>query len=68
MINKLVTADIAIHKLLLVSNLYNWITALSRPVHGFESRTRCQIVAAIDGSSFGSQSVAAGAMIFSWRK
>ena len=37
MSNKLATADIAIHKLLLVSNLYNWITALSRLVPGSSS-------------------------------
>ena len=38
-----------------------------RPGHAFESRTRCQIVASIDGSSFGSQRVAGRAMMFAWK-
>jgi hypothetical protein len=36
MSNKSATVDIAIHKLLLINNLYSWMTPLSRPVHGFE--------------------------------
>src|SRR6202043_3906791 len=37
--NKRATGNILIHKLLLISILRKKISALSRPVHGFESRT-----------------------------
>jgi hypothetical protein len=40
--NKRATGNIVIHKSLIISALRNQINALSRPVHGFESRTRCQ--------------------------
>ena len=59
MSNKRATGNIAIHNQLIISTLCNKISALSRPVHGFESRTRCQTVVSIDGGSFASQRVVA---------
>ena len=39
--NKRATGNIVIHKSLVISVLRKQISALSRPVHGFEARTRC---------------------------
>src|SRR5580704_15278673 len=41
--NKRATGNIVIHKSLLISILRKKISALSRPKHGFDPRTRCQI-------------------------
>jgi hypothetical protein len=40
--NKRATGNIIIHKHIVISVLRKNISTLSRPVHGFESRTRCQ--------------------------
>ena len=40
--NKRATGNIVVHKSLVISVLRKQISALSRPVHGFESRTRCR--------------------------